>query len=54
MMEKRFLPIDLDIGKILEGLWFLGATSVRILDEDFRVALLRRRGTTSTNRKKSS
>ena len=44
MMEKRFLPIDLDIGKILEGLWFLGATSVRILDEDFRAALLKEAG----------
>ena len=44
MRQKLFLPINLDIGKILEGLWFLGATSVRILDEDFRVTLLKEAG----------
>ncbi len=40
MMEKLFLPINLDIGKILEELSSLGATSVSVLDEDFRIALL--------------
>jgi hypothetical protein len=40
MTEKPLLSINLDIGKIVEELSLLGATSVRILDEDFRTALL--------------
>ncbi len=40
-MKKLFVPGDLDIGRILEELSSVGATSVRILDEGFRMALLR-------------
>ncbi len=41
MMEEIFVPSELDIGEILEQLSSVGATSVRILDEEFRLALLK-------------
>ncbi len=40
MIEELFVPTNLDIGTILEGLSSVGATSVGLLDEDFRLALL--------------
>jgi hypothetical protein len=40
-MEKLFVPSNLDVGEFLEKLSSVGATSVEILDEDFRLALLR-------------
>ena len=40
-MRDFFLPCNLNIASILKELSFLGATSTKILDEDFRVALLR-------------
>src|SRR3712207_3895944 len=39
-MGNSFLPRNLDIVSILKELTSLGATSARVLDEDFRVALL--------------
>jgi hypothetical protein len=39
-MEELFVTENLNIGKILEELWAVGTTSVRILDEDFRISLL--------------
>ena len=36
-----FAPGGFDIGKVLEELSSVGATSVKILDEDFRMALLK-------------
>jgi hypothetical protein len=36
-----FAPGGFDIGRVLEELSSVGATSVKILDEDFRVALLK-------------
>jgi len=40
-MEKLFVPSNLDVGEILEKLSSVGATSVGILDKDFRLTLLR-------------
>ena len=40
-MGDFFLPRDLDTASILKDLSSLGATSIRLLDEDFRVALLK-------------
>ena len=40
MIEEFFVPPNLNIGRILEELSSVGATSVRLLDEDFRMALL--------------
>ena len=40
-MENPFVATSLDIGGILEELSSLGATSLRILDEGFRMALLK-------------
>ena len=40
VIEELFVPTNLNIGRILEELSSVGATSVRLLDEDFRVALL--------------
>jgi len=40
-MGDFFLPRNLDTASILKGLSSLGATSIRLLDEDFRVALLK-------------
>jgi hypothetical protein len=41
VIEELFVPTNLNIGRILEELSSVGATSVRLLDEDFRVALLK-------------
>ena len=41
VIEELFVPPNLNIGRILEELSSVGATSVRLLDEDFRVALLK-------------
>ena len=41
MIEKPFVPTSLNIGRILEELSSVGATSVGLLDEGFRVALLK-------------
>lgn len=41
VIEELFVPTSLNIGRILEELSSVGATSVRLLDEDFRVALLK-------------
>jgi hypothetical protein len=41
VIEEFFVPPNLNIGRILEELSSFGATSVRLLDEDFRVALLK-------------
>jgi hypothetical protein len=41
VIEELFVPTNLNIGSILEELSSVGATSVRLLDEDFRVALLK-------------
>jgi hypothetical protein len=41
MMETLFVLSDLDIDQIIETLSSVGATSVGILDEDFRLTLLR-------------
>ena len=40
-MGDLFLPRNLDTASILKDLSSLGATSIRLLDEDFRVALLK-------------
>jgi hypothetical protein len=40
-MGDFFLPRNLDTASILKDLSSLGATSIRLLDEDFRVALLK-------------
>ncbi len=40
-MGDFFLPRNLDTASILKDLTSLGATSIRLLDEDFRVALLK-------------
>ncbi len=40
MIEKLFVPTNLNIGRILEELSSVGATSVKLLDADFRLALL--------------
>jgi hypothetical protein len=40
-MGDSFLPGKLDTASILKDLSSLGATSIRLLDEDFRVALLK-------------
>ena len=40
-MGAFFLPRNLDTASILKDLSSLGATSIRLLDEDFRVALLK-------------
>ena len=40
MIEELFLPTNLNTDSILEELLFVGATSVRLLEENFRVALL--------------
>jgi hypothetical protein len=40
-MGDFFLPRNLDTASILKVLTSLGATSIRLLDEDFRVALLK-------------
>ena len=40
-MDKLFILSDLDFREILEELSSAGATSVSILDEDFRIALLK-------------
>jgi hypothetical protein len=40
MIEKLFVPTNPNIGRILEELSSVGATSVKLLDEDFRLALL--------------
>ncbi len=40
MIEELFVPTNLNIGRILEELSSVGATSVRLLEEDFRLALL--------------
>ena len=39
--EGLFAPGGFDIGRVLEELSSVGATSVKILDEDFRMALLK-------------
>ncbi len=41
IMENLFVPDDLGIGRILKELSSVGATSVKVLDPDFRMALLR-------------
>lgn len=41
VIEELFVPTSFNIGRILEELSSVGATSVRLLDEDFRVALLK-------------
>jgi hypothetical protein len=40
VIEELFVPTNLNIGRILEKLSSVGATSVRLLEEDFRLALL--------------
>jgi len=40
VIEELFVPANLNIGRILEKLSSVGATSVRLLEEDFRLALL--------------
>jgi hypothetical protein len=40
VIEKLFVPTNPNIGRILEELSSVGATSVKLLDEDFRLALL--------------
>jgi hypothetical protein len=40
VIEELFLPTNLSADSILEELSSVGATSVRLLEEDFRVALL--------------
>ena len=40
-MGNSFLPRNLDIASILKDLTSLGATSAKVLDEDFRVSLLK-------------
>ncbi len=40
MIEELFVPTNLSTDRILEELSSVGATSVRLLEEDFRVALL--------------
>ena len=40
MIEKLFLPTNLNTDSILEELLSVGATSIRLLEENFRVALL--------------
>ncbi len=40
MIEELFVPTNLNIGRILEELSSVGATSVRLLEEDFRLTLL--------------
>jgi hypothetical protein len=40
-MGDFFLPRNLDTASILKDLSSLGATSIRLLDEDFRVAILK-------------
>lgn len=40
MIEELFLPTNLNTDSILEELLSVGATSVRLLEENFRVALL--------------
>ncbi len=39
-MEELFVTENLNIGKILEEIRAVGTTSVRTLDEDFRISLL--------------
>lgn len=41
MTEELFVPTNLDADGILEELSSVGATSVRLLEEDFRLALLK-------------
>ena len=40
MIEELFLPTNLNTDSILEELLSVGATSIRLLEENFRVALL--------------
>jgi hypothetical protein len=40
VIEKLLVPTNPNIGRILEELSSVGATSVKLLDEDFRLALL--------------
>ena len=40
-MQELFILDDFDMPKILEALVYIGATSVRILHEDFRTSLLK-------------
>jgi hypothetical protein len=40
-MQELFILDDFDMAKILEALVYIGATSVRILHEDFRTSLLK-------------
>jgi hypothetical protein len=39
--EELLVPSNLDIERVLEELSSVGATSVRLLEEGFRVALLK-------------
>ncbi len=41
MIEELFVPTNLNTERILEELSSVGAISVRLLEEDFRVALLK-------------
>jgi hypothetical protein len=41
VFEELFVPTSLNTGRILEELSSVGATSVKLLEEDFRVALLK-------------
>ncbi|MDQ4001954.1 MAG: hypothetical protein M3283_13385, partial [Actinomycetota bacterium] len=40
MIEELFVPTNFNIGRIFEELSSVGATSIRLLTEDFRLALL--------------
>jgi hypothetical protein len=40
VIEELFLPTNLNTDSILEELLSVGATSIRLLEENFRVALL--------------